>query len=353
MTRAPGVAALGLCLCLLAAAFAASALYVPGLVLVLLAAAAEGTTRLAARRASLQREPGSAVVQEGEEVRITLTVSAGRFARGGELRPARAAAPITLGRLRGARLELSLRPGRRGAHRLEPSTLRLGDPLGICRRVLSSPATEVLVLPRVVPVSARRLALVAGAGRERRARSRHAGALDADGLGPHAPGAPASRIHWPTVARTGALLERRLTGESERLPLVVLDARAPAGEEALDACVRAAGSLCVALAGLGGVAVLLPDEQRPQRLDATLGAWPALHRRLALLSGGGGIAEVVAARAPVVVWVTAAARPRVPAPAGAGACLLVSPFPLAGRQVVLEVAGCAVQSLRAPIRSAA
>jgi uncharacterized protein (DUF58 family) len=351
--RAPGVAALGLALCLLAAAFAASALYVPGIALVLLAAAAEGGTRLSARGASLGREPRSATVEEGEELRLTLRVRAGRLARGGELRPGGPAPPLRLGRLSGASVQLTMSPRRRGAHRLEPSTLDLGDPLGICRRVLSSPATDVLVLPRVVPLPARRLAPIAGVGRERRTLSRQVASFDADGLRPYRPGAPASRIHWRSVARTGALLERRLTGESERLPLIVLDARAPAGEHELDACVRAAGSLCVALASLGGAGLLLPDEQRPQPVDATLAAWPGLHRRLALVQGGGRIAPAAAARSPVVLWVSAAVHPEVPRDAGAGACLLVSPFPVAGRQVELEVAGCFVQALRAPRRSAA
>ncbi|HMD55836.1 MAG TPA: DUF58 domain-containing protein [Solirubrobacteraceae bacterium] len=353
MRRAPGVAALGVCLCLLAAAFAARSLYVPGLALVLLAAAAESTTRLATRRVRLEREPQIASVQEGEEVRLTLRIRAGRLARAGELRPSPDAAPVALRRAHDGSLQLTARPERRGGYRLGPSSLRLGDPLGISRRVVRSPATDVLVLPRIVPVQTRRLAQLAGIGRERRAHSRYAAAAEADGLGPYRPGAPATRIHWPSVARTGTLLERRLTGESERLPLVVLDTRAPAGVEALDSCVRAAASLCVALARLGGAAVLLPDEQRPYPLDAKLGAWPALHTRLALVGAGGQVADAVVERAPIVLWVSAATRPEMRRRGGGGVRLLVTPFPAPGRQVLLEVAGCAVQALHATARSAA
>jgi uncharacterized protein (DUF58 family) len=346
------VVGLGAVLCLLAAAFAAPALFVPGIALVLLAAAALAGTALAARGVRLEREPRVASVQEGERVALTLRVRAGPLARGGELVLAPGAEPVALRGRGGAPLQLAARAGRRGVHLLGPSTLRLGDPFGIARRELASPVTEVLVLPRIEPIPRRLLAPIAGSGRERRMRSRHAAAAEADGLGPYRPGAPATRIHWPAVARTGTLLERRLTGESERLPLVVLDARSPASAEALDASVRAAGSLAVALATLGGCSLLLPGEQRAHALDPQLGVWPALHARLALVGAGGEVARAVATRAPIVLWVTAASRPEPHARAGAGARLLVTPFPLPGVRVMLEVAGCAVQPLAA-LRSAA
>ena len=81
-----------------------------------------------------------------------------------------------------------------------------------------------------------------------RAGSEALAAVDLDGLRPYRPGTPASRIHWPAVARGAGLIERRLQADGDARPLVVLDARTPAsagraGVDLLDAAVRAAASL--------------------------------------------------------------------------------------------------------------
>ena len=109
------------------------------------------------------------------------------------------------------------------------------------------------MLPRIEPVTAPGGGGAgAGPGRARHAPGLSGRRLDAslaeleiDGLRPYREGAPASRIHWPTVARRGEMLERRLVAELDSAPLVVLDRSAPASEEALDSAVRAAASLCV------------------------------------------------------------------------------------------------------------
>jgi uncharacterized protein (DUF58 family) len=346
VSRAPGVAALGVVLCLIAAAFAATALYVAGAGLVLLATAAEASTRLAAWRARMEREPTSASLQEGDPLRVTVRVR-GRFLPvGGALfTPWPGATPEPL-RLRRGGVDFEVRMERRGAQRIGPSTLAVGDPFGLTTRELRSACTDVLVLPRVEAVPAAALTRIAGAGQELRARPRAASGAEADALGPYRPGAPASRIHWPSVARTGTLIERRLAQESERLPLVVLDSARPADPAALDACVRAAASLCVALAGAGGCSLLLAGDARAHPLDAALGSWPALHARLALLEAGGAVSRAVAERAAVVLWVTAAARPDVRiARHATNACFLVSPSPSGARRALFTVAGCAVREL--------
>src|SRR5439155_65952 len=110
----------------------------------------------------------------------------------------------------------------RGAHRIEPSSVRFRDPFGMCERAVCSPATEVLVLPRAETIRGEQLARLAGAARAWPAIAGGAHGSDVDGLRAYRPGAPASLIHWPTVARTGELFERRLRAEGERLPLVVL-----------------------------------------------------------------------------------------------------------------------------------
>ena len=58
------------------------------------------------------------------------------------------------------------------------------------------------------------------------------------------------------------MIERRLVAGLDAAPLVVLDATRPPSEEALDAAVRAAASLCIHLARAGGCAILLPGERR-------------------------------------------------------------------------------------------
>src|ERR671928_204854 len=80
--------------------------------------------------------------------------------------------------------------------------------------VAAAPAQEVLVLPRVEPV---RPLGVAARGGAARARARPSGlpAVEPDGLRPYRRGTPASRIHWPALARGAGLLERRLSADAD------------------------------------------------------------------------------------------------------------------------------------------
>ena len=60
-----------------------------------------------------------------------------------------------------------------------------------------------------------------------------------ESLRPYREGAPASRIHWPTVARVGTLMERRLLADSDSQPLVVVDPTHPSGRSgARHGCAR-------------------------------------------------------------------------------------------------------------------
>ena len=169
--------------------------------------------------------------------------------------------------------------------------------------------------------------------------------LEIDGLRPYREGSPASRIHWPTVARRGEMLERRLVAELDSAPLIVLDASAPASEEALDKAVRAAASLCVWLARHGGCAILLPGERRPIEVGHDMGAWPAVHLRLALVERGGPPASARSrparrARSSGSPPPTCSAAPRALERLPAGARYVVTPAPPAGIRPAFEVAGC-------------
>ena len=147
-------------------------------------------------------------------------------------------------------------------------------------------------------------------GRRRRARRRggraalrgrldgSAAELDLDGLRPYRQGTPASRIHWPAVARSGEMLERRLTADA-RL-------RAAGGPRRHRAAVG--GGAGHGRAGRG-VAVRAPGAARRLRAAAarrpparcswrpTWRPGPPLHARLALVEGRAH-APAAGARAP-------------------------------------------------------
>jgi len=225
--------------------------------------------------------------------------------------------------------------------------------------VLGPEGPELLVLPRIEPVTAAGAGgdassgglawLGAGARSAASRRDEFSDGLDIDGLRPYREGTPATRIHWATLARRGEMMERRFVAPSASAPLIVLDAAtAPADTAALDAAVRATASLCVALARAGGVALLLPGDRRPIEIDHDLGAWPALHKRLALVATGvkpslGGLGP----RSGALFWVTgaAAAVPRELARLPLRPRYLVAPTLPAGSVAKIEVAGCRATAL--------
>jgi UDP:flavonoid glycosyltransferase YjiC (YdhE family) len=145
-------------------------------------------------------------------------------------------------------------------------------------------------------------------------------------------------------------MERGFTAETDARVLVMLDARAPESEEALDQALRVTASLCVHFARRGGCLLSLPDDARPSPIEPDLRAWPALHARLALVrSGTGTTRHQPRAGARTLLYVTASTD----APAPAGRCYRLGPRPLAGLDVTFTVAGFAVQAIeRAQVRAA-
>ena len=345
MRSALGCAALGFLLLLVAGTFDAEPLYVTGAALVLLGAGAAAWIGLGAWGARVERSIGKPSVLEEEPLSVRIEATRGRL----PLPPGWIDEPLlpepvrlTAGRSR-ARVRVEVTFARRGRRVLAPPALVLRDPFGLAERVVPGrDVDEITVLPRVLPVRA-----AAGGGEGITAHARAAliaaAETEIDGLREHREGSPASRIHWPTVARGAGLMERKLISEADSRPLVVLDPRAPASQDALDAAVRAAASLTVHFARRSGCGLLLPGDRRAVTIDPDLLAWPQAHVRLALMGETTGPALTAAQnRRGLVVFVAARVVDRPPRGLGRtpGGCLIVVPGAIAGRRSVLEVAGC-------------
>ncbi len=353
MSPAAATAGLGAVLALAGIGFASPSLVVPGLALAGLAAVAVAWTELAARGATISRTPGPTRIVEGDAYPLRLELRRGILPPpGGELDDPLLDRPVAIGPRRPRRLDLDLRMPRRGRLTLGGGTWTIRDPLGLHRRrAPAAPAGELLVLPRIEPVEAG-MPGAAGlgtgptnAGDDGASSLREARAVefDVDGLRPYREGSPASRIHWPAVARSGEMYERRMVAGAEAVPLVVLDAEDPDDAGALDRAVRAAASLCVHLAPGTGCALLLPGHRAPSALDQRLRAWPALHARLAVVVAGPPTASPTRiGRRGSVFWVTAGAPERALGLArgfGPGPHYVVTAREPHGR-VAFRVAGC-------------
>jgi uncharacterized protein (DUF58 family) len=351
---AGGTAALGAGLAFAGLAFGSPSLIVPGFALAVIALIAFAWVEVSFRGASISSEPGPNRIVEGDAYPLALRLRRGPVPPpGGEVRDPLLAEPLRTGPFRPERVEIEIRMPRRGRHVLEGTTWEIRDPLGLRSRELTAPASgELLVLPRIEAVEVMGPASVEGegagtanAGEEGAASIREARAVEfeVDGLRPYRHGSPASRIHWPAVARSGEMHERRIVAGAEATPLIALDAERPESEEALDRAVRAAASLCVHLASGTGCAVLLPGSHGAAMLDSRLRSWPALHARFAVV--GSGAPTRLPSRSSglqgSVFWVSAKAPGEIALPrsVGGGRHYLVSVFRPDG-PVAFEVAGC-------------
>jgi uncharacterized protein (DUF58 family) len=339
---------LGLALCLAGAGFAATALYLPGVALLLIAAAATTWVWIAANGVRVVRSVGSPSVEEHAVLPITVSMSRSHVPLpGGEVRAWAGGPALPVSGSGGTTVTTGVRFPRRGRHLLSPASLLVADPLGLCSRAIASTADEVLVLPRVESV---RFAAVGSEptilGRQA-VSATDAAATEVDSLRPLCPGTPASRIHWPTVARTATLMERRRVADGDQAPLVVVDPREPSTLDALDNAIRAAASLCVHLARRGGCALLLPGDRRPTPIDTALCGFAECHARLAVLQPEAGAPPLGCLNgANVVLWVTAGIGSAAALGAlGAQVRYLVSPHSSQPWPVQFTVAGCAGQRL--------
>ncbi|MCX5192401.1 DUF58 domain-containing protein [Streptomyces sp. NBC_00249] len=140
----------------------------------------------------------------------------------------------------GERLVVRLPTEHHGVLVLGPSALRVRDPLGLFHRESRAGAAQTLrVLPRTLPVPG------PGAGRTRSTQVTGRPLAHRDGpefhtLREYRPGDDVRRIHWPSSARTSALVVRQDTAVEEPTRYVWLDTRAvcypdrAAFEEAVD-----------------------------------------------------------------------------------------------------------------------
>jgi uncharacterized protein (DUF58 family) len=341
-------ATLGVLLVVVAGLLDAEPLYVPGVALLMLSLGAVTWVLAGGRGVRVTRTVGVTRAMEEDPVSVELRVTSPRpLPTGGVLDPLLPTpAPLATGR-RLTRVRIDVRFARRGRKVLVPPRVAVRDPFGLMTRIVrgASPAPdEVLILPRVEPVRAPGTGEDAGSALRLGRRSSVAAEIELDGLRQHRPGTPASRIFWPSLAKGGELLERQLRADSDTRPLVVLDPRGAAGEDDLDAAVRAAASLSVHFAREGGCALLIPGDRRPVSLDPGLIGWPGAHARLALVDADTppALAGIVARRGPIL-YVAAHRlnrRPRALAHAPGGGRVLVVPGTLPGRRLAFTVAGC-------------
>jgi uncharacterized protein (DUF58 family) len=368
MKRAAGSAALGLVLLLCAASFAIRSMYIPGVTFLVLGVGFAIWVALSASGARLEREPGPATIEEDQPWPLRLVVTTGIVPPpGGEifepiLKRSLSLSQMSVGRDGKRRMRVEVRFSRRGRRNIEGSRLIIRDPLGLASRETEyGHEGEVLVLPRIEPV----VPVEGGGAPGTQSRGREgadgggaarapAPEMELDVLRPYRPGAPATRIHWPTLARTGELMERRFVADPRARALIVVDSHDPVGERELDSAVRAAASLAYHLGKSGGCGVLLPGDRRPTLLRPDMRSFAEVHARLALLEPAPAPATI--SRRPgasQIVWVTASrAIPALPSRLGAG--WIVAPHALAaGAPAEFRVGGCIGQRLAAVWKEAA
>jgi uncharacterized protein (DUF58 family) len=327
---------------------------------VVLALVARAWVSVAAAGVRTERVLAARTVVEDEPVTVRLRVESSLWLPGGEIHDGLLTQPLELAPgAHGARIRVVARFDRRGRRTLPPGHVVVRDPFGFARsRRALGDLDELLVLPRVEPLrppggageplSAAGMAALAGAIAD----------ADVDGLRPLREGTPASRIHWPAFARGAGLHERRVLPEADAHPLVVLDTRSPRSVADLDAAVRAAASLCHALATAGGCGLLLPGERRQRPIGAGLRGWTDAWSRLALVEASAlPPAPAAVARARAIIWVSARAGVAAPLAGRRGADVRVHVRPRMDgappAAAVLEVAGCEGVLLGTSSRAAA
>jgi uncharacterized protein (DUF58 family) len=311
--RAPATLALGTALTLAGLLFGLVAALVAGIALLVLALGAVAWVELATLGGRLERAAGPGRLEESEPYPLQIALKRTLLPPpGGELTDPLLDRAVGVGPRWPRHTDREIWLERPGRVPLAPARLVVRDPLGLWRRQLDSGREhELVVLPRVDPVrwlgpGSEPRGLSEGSGSAADATSRRGGLaqFEVDGLRPYREGSPASRIHWPAVARTGEMIERRLVAGGEPRPLVVFDPRT-ANRDHRERAMRAAASLCVELARSGGCELLVPGERRPLAIDPALHAWPEAHVKIAVCDPHRGPLMPPGLAGAAVLWVTA------------------------------------------------
>jgi uncharacterized protein (DUF58 family) len=296
MRRGLGTAALALALLLGAALLGSVALFAFALGLLAAVAGSVLVALLAARSIVVERTVAPLEVLEGQPLTLSFEL------RGLRRIPAHAELLVAGGRWLRLDDHLASRCTieRPGPYVVSPSQLRVRDDLGLFSRRLSSGEPQVVL---VLPAPAKVEDGGRGSGTD------PIGDPEPDGLRSYSHGTPASRIHWPSVARGGEWQERHIITAPRGAPLVVVDLAGAPSEAAVDWALRAAAGQIYELARAGGCRVLLPGEWAPTQVGNVAASWQAIHRRLAGLraercgaaaAAPAGALLVRAAHAPVV-----------------------------------------------------
>jgi uncharacterized protein (DUF58 family) len=312
--RAPATALLGISLLLVGLGFGLTAAVVCGIALLGLALGAVAWVELSTVGGRLERLPGPSRLEESEpyplRIRLRRTLVP---PPGGELVDPLLERSVPVGPRWPRRLDRAVWLKSPGRVQLDPARLVIRDPLGLWQRRLESERSlDLVVLPRIDPVrwvgsGAERRGQAPGSGHDNDATSRRGGLaqFEVDGVRPYRDGSPASRIHWPAVARTGEMIERNLVAGGEPRPLVVFDPRGAPDQGHRERAMRAAASLCIELGRSGGCNLLLPGERRALTIDPALRAWPEAHVRIAVSDPTAGPIFPSGTSTVAVLWVTA------------------------------------------------
>jgi uncharacterized protein (DUF58 family) len=113
---------------------------------------------------------------------------------------------------------------RRGRYFIGPVTATTGDPLGLFTRTI--PLTgqrELLVLPRILPITRFEMASGMMPGRGRGSQRSLQVTTNAVTVRDHRPGDALSRIHWPSSARLNKLMVKEFDLDPTIDAWVVLD----------------------------------------------------------------------------------------------------------------------------------
>jgi uncharacterized protein (DUF58 family) len=345
--RAPATAALGVAFTAAGLGFGLTAALVCGIGLLVMVTGAVAWVELSTRGGRLVRERGPGRIDERDPYPLRVRLIGTLLPPpGGELRDPLLGRPMRVGPRWRRELRRDIWLDGPGRHHLGAALLVVGDPLGLWHRELSTTRSDdLVVLPRVEAVhwgagGTEAGGRSAGSGSASEANSRGGLAqFEVDGLRPYRDGSPASRIHWPAVARTGEMLERRLVAGGDPRPLVVFEPGGTADRAERERAMRATASLCVALARAGGCDLMLPGERRAVTIDSGLRTWPEAHTRIALADSGAAVGASERLRGAVVIWVTAGRGLPTSARRLRAGSLVVTPHG-SRRSAVFRVAGC-------------